>query len=83
VSSAPFGSFGVPLALLVGRNEAVASAIRHGFDDQATACIARAVLTDQQFRKELSDAVKAQEHITIEPSRDAYRRGVAACDASR
>jgi len=79
VSAAPFGSFVVPLAQLVGRNAAIARALRHGLDDTTTACVAQAVFTDPQVRDDLRRALGSQPTISANHPRRVYRRAVAGC----
>ena len=82
VAAVPFGSFFVPLALLVGRNEAAARAMRHGFDETATACIADAVLTDRRFRDHLRGDLESRSTLAANVPRRVYRRAVAGCDTA-
>jgi hypothetical protein len=82
VSVVPFGSFTVPLLQLAGRNAAIARSLRHGLDPTTTACIAHAMLADEEYRAALQHALFSQPSAVDDAPAGAYRRAKATCGST-
>jgi len=70
------------LLQLAGRNAAIARSLRHGLDPTTTACIAHAMLADEEYRAALQHALFSQPSAVDDAPAGAYRRAKATCGST-